>query len=201
MMTKYKIQIELKTYTIVGSAEGYKDIDTDIIFDSVGIPYIPSKRVKGLLLDSARELNEFYEAKFDNIKYPDNIFKIFGEKGMTNNKNSFFISNLQINDYEQNRETLNNLIQNTDIEFSKENVLNYFTTIRTQTSIGENGISKDTSLHKSRVLKKEITKFSGEIEFNNEYENFMNLVCKNTKKMGVKRNRGFGKIKVKLLNF
>ena len=67
-MLNYQIKIILKSDTLIGSGEGFGSIiDTDVVFDDLGIPYIPAKRVKGIMLESAEELNEMFHVLNKNI--------------------------------------------------------------------------------------------------------------------------------------
>jgi CRISPR-associated protein Csx10 len=51
---KYLIQIQLLSDTLIGAAEGYGAvIDKDSVFDEVGLPIIPGKRVKGIFREQA----------------------------------------------------------------------------------------------------------------------------------------------------
>ena len=45
------LKVKLKSYTLCGSGEGRGLIDSDIVFDRHGIPFIPGRRVKGLLVN------------------------------------------------------------------------------------------------------------------------------------------------------
>ena len=51
-MMNHKINVKLKSDALIGSGEGFGAIiDTDVVFDEVGIPYIPGRRIKGCLKD------------------------------------------------------------------------------------------------------------------------------------------------------
>lgn len=56
------MEVELLIPCLVGSGTGYGPlIDTDIVFDENGIPFIPAKRIKGCLRDSAIEICKYFE--------------------------------------------------------------------------------------------------------------------------------------------
>ena len=60
-MNNYKLVLELKSPTLIGSGSGFgAEIDTDIVFDELGLPYIPSKRIKGCLRDAIKEIEEMF---------------------------------------------------------------------------------------------------------------------------------------------
>ena len=54
-----KIELSLLSDAISGSGTGIASIvDQDITYDQFGIPYIPAKRIRGILRESATELFE-----------------------------------------------------------------------------------------------------------------------------------------------
>lgn len=192
----YKITIKLESDTLIGSSEGYGAIiDTDVVFDEIGLPYIPARRVKGVLRDAAEDLNSLYSYSNDTVKKIE-IEKLFGKTGDTEKPTSFFISNLYLEEYEKNKEHLEYLISKAVI--GKDNIMDNFTSLRNQTSIDDKlEIAKRTSLRTSRVLDKGL-EFYGEISLPAEFENQLDLICKAVKKIGTKRNRGLGKVTVSI---
>ncbi|MBK9404470.1 MAG: hypothetical protein IPN57_08055 [Ignavibacteria bacterium] len=199
-MIKYILEIETLSDTLIGSGEGFGAvIDTDIVFDGVGIPYIPSKRVKGLLKDSAKKVIEMMKT-FDSF-HIENEDQLFGKPGMDNSA-PFKLSDLYIEDYKNNYEWIEYFTNSDKFKtlFSRDSVTDYFTNVRKSTTIDENGIAKKHSLRTARVLSKGF-KFFGDIEIqsdNKEFENLLTLACINLQAMGTKRNRGLGEIKTTL---
>lgn len=192
-MYSYQIKIILKSDTLVGLGEGYGAIiDSDIVIDEIGLPYIPSKRIKGIMLESAKELNrmlEFFDRQID-------INKIFGDKG--NNSGVLLLSNFYILEYKNTKEWLKYLTSKNGI-VNKQNITKQFTSIRYSTSINcETEIAKEHSLRTERVIDKNNV-FSADVEFPKKYENDIALICQNMHRMGTKRTRGFGEIEVALM--
>ncbi|MCX7991565.1 MAG: RAMP superfamily CRISPR-associated protein [Proteobacteria bacterium] len=187
------LKVTLLSDTIVGSGEGYGAIiDTDIVYDEYGIPYVPSRRIKGCLRDSANRIC-FYlgKDKKGKLEYPQ-VEYVFGN-GFR--ESLFTISNLYIENYKNIKEWFRYLYHNMKNAFSKEAVIDYFTYLRQQTSLIE-GIAKEHSLRTIRCLKKGIT-FTGTIEILSDDEvvyELLYLSAKNLKHMGTKRNRGFGEV-------
>jgi len=196
-MNNYNLTIETLSDTLIGSGEGFGAvIDTDIVFDDIGIPYIPSKRIKGLLRDSARNVIEMMN-EFD-LSIPNDEKKLFGEPGMEN-FSDLIISNLYIEDYKENYEWLEFFTKSDKFSdlFSKDSVSDFFTNIRKSTTIDDSGVAKKHSLRSARVLSNGFI-FNGEIEIQSgkeEFEKLLILACLNLKAMGTKRNRGLGEIK------
>jgi len=188
----YYLQILLLSDTLIGSAEGYGAvIDKDSVFDEVGLPLIPGKRVKGILREQAELLDSF---KF----HRNNIKGLFGDQGLTDKNTEYVsVSNFVPEEYEENKTYLSHLIQEGQI--SRSEVINHFTTIKMMTRIDADGIAEETSLRTFRVLKKGL-KFTGEITFNSDDFEFFKDVTSLTRRIGSMRNRGLGHIKCSVLD-
>jgi len=187
-----KINIETLSYTLIGSGEGSGLINVDLIFDELGIPYIPSRRIKGILRNKALELTEILGISHTIV---DNIF---GKSGFKESK--LRIGNLYIKNYKDIKNELKALMENNNLKglITKNKIINFFTILRKQTAIDENGVAKEHSLRTIRVLKPYI-EFIGEIvEFNHLTEKekaLLYLTVLIFKRIGTARNRGFGGIK------
>ncbi|MEO0234384.1 MAG: RAMP superfamily CRISPR-associated protein [candidate division WOR-3 bacterium] len=180
------IKIKLLSDTIPYSGQGLSGIiDTDVFYDEFGIPYIPAKRIKGLLKENAMELlDNGYKIEKKDIDY---LFGKSGDKVFGNLR----ISNAYINNYENIKNNIKS--QKDKTLFNKERIISYYTYLRNQTSIDENGVALKNSLRTSRVLKKNL-EFVFKIDFDEKYKSFINDLLKITRSMGLKRNRGFGEI-------
>lgn len=208
-MTSIELQIELLTPCLVGSGTGYGAlIDTDIVIDDFGIPYIPSKRIKGCLRDSAIQICESFERSGIKILPLEKstsgysiVNKLFGEPGSSIPAGVYF-SNLFIKEYENMCEWLEYLYKKTEYFFNKGSVIDFFTEIRQQTSIDEKtGTAREHSLRTIRVAKKGLI-FTGNIDFQEDDENIIKLIyfsAINLRYIGTKRTKGFGNIKCKLV--
>ncbi|MBI5207064.1 MAG: hypothetical protein HY934_04655 [Candidatus Firestonebacteria bacterium] len=144
-MKNLKIEIKLLSDTLIGSGEGFGAIiDTDIVFDDLGIPYIPARRIKGCLRESAEQVCEML--KIFNIPLKS-ISEIFG----TGEKPSLLtFSNLTIEEYEKNRQWLGYFAEEYKNIISKDAILDTFTMIRQQTAL-DKGIAREHSLRTIRV--------------------------------------------------
>lgn len=199
-MEEYTLKVKLVSPAITASGEGFGAIiDTDIVFDETGLPYIPAKRIKGCLRDSALEVEEMFTSS--KISFPLNINKIFGDTGKKTSA-QVYISNLYIKDYAKNKEWLNYFLESDKYKavLSKDRILGTFTQIRKQTAIGDKGVAKEHSLRTARVINKGIC-FFGDIKTANKDDDIINtliLACLNFRHMGTMRNKGFGEIKCSL---
>ena len=161
---KHIMQIQLLSETLIGSAEGYGAIiDKDSVFDEVGLPIIPGKRIKGILREQADLLEKF--GKIDSVNTLtgkiNSVQTLFGNIGLTDKATEYLsVSSFTLSDYEANKNYLKYLIQKGQI--SRSEVIEYFTTLRMMTSIDEDGIAADTSLRTFRVLNKGLV-FTGEL--------------------------------------
>lgn len=188
---KFILSITLLSDTLIGNAEGYGSIiDKDSVFDEVGLPFIPGKRVKGILREQA-ELYNKHSHKDDNF-----IKDVFGVAGQTEkNKEHLTVSNFELDNYKQNKSSLASLIKLKVL--SKSEVQEYFTSIRMMTRIDSDGIASDTSLRTFRVLKKGLV-FSGEVGFDSDLLPHFKKIASLTRRIGSSRNRGMGHIKCTL---
>lgn len=201
-MKSYLLQLELLSPTLVGSGIGYgANIDSDIVFDDSGIPFIPAKRIKGCLLDAIREVETMFSiAKIEKSEIQIN--KAFGKVG-DESSGFIYFSNLYIKDYEQTKAWLKYFLKAKDYKdiVTIERVLKTFTEIRQQTKIDNEGVAYEHSLRTIRVLNKGLT-FYGNIEVKTDQEtdqeqiiNTLLLACLNFRRFGTKRNRGFGEVR------
>ncbi len=220
-MKKYTISIEFVSDGLPGSGEGFGAvIDSDIVFDDYGLPYLPAKRIKGCLRESADQVwamlkdckpKPLAELKPETKEEYNPVDQLFGKPGAENPAGIYF-SNLTLKDYKGNRDALKYFQRNHPGLVSAEQVVQTFTYTRQSTAIDDNGIAEDHSLRTCRVLTSGIC-FEGTIEIelepalelaleltiasqqeNLEAEKLLALACLNFRRMGCKRNRGFGEI-------
>lgn len=199
-MSKYKIIVKLESNCMLGSGEGWGSvIDADIIFDSVGLPYLPARRLKGCLRESAKEVVEMMEYAGINKFESKIIDKIFGSSGDTNGAAAVF-NNLYLTNYKDVHDWCKWVFQECSDAISPEAVINSFTDIKQQTSIDNEGIADDKSLRTFRFLKRGV-EFEGVVDIKKEDEKtiaLLALACLNLRYIGTMRNRGYGKVSCRL---
>jgi len=203
-MTEFTLKIQLISDTLIGKGEGWGAIiDSDIIFDDMGMPYIPARRVKGCLRESALEVSEMFEISEIDKKMNGFIKKLFGETGSMKS-GPLEISNLYIENYFINRQWLDWFKYKYEQEnlFSRDQILKTFTSIKQHTAIEKDGIAKDKSLRTFRVLKKNNI-FFGNLHILDEIDaasmQLLAFSIRNLRYLGTNRNRGLGQIKCELL--
>ncbi len=197
MNDNLRIVIETKTSTFPGSGEGYGSIvDRDVVFDDKGLPYLPARRLKGVLRESALEVQEMLGSSKLMTISPEQLNRLFGKEGQTEGSR-LIITDFFLDGYAELLEWLNWLFSKYPAFFSPAAIIDYYTEIRHQTSIAEQGVAEEGSLRTSRVLKKDLC-FEGRIgladDNNQEEKTILALACANMRHLGGQRNRGFGEV-------
>jgi len=170
-MTEFTLKIQLISDVLIGKGEGWGvTIDSDIVFDDLGLPYIPARRVKGCLRESALEVSEMFGLSEMDKKMHGIIKGLFGETGSIKS-GPLEMYNLYLEDYSNNRQWLDWFRSKYKEEnlFSKEQILKTFTSIKQHTAIEKDGMAKETSLRTFRVLNK-YNIFSGHLRVLSEID-------------------------------
>jgi CRISPR-associated protein Csx10 len=138
--------------------------------------------------------------KDSKIEFKLNIEDTFGKQGEEKSCPVYF-SNLMIEDYEANKEWIKYLSNEYKEILSRDIIIDTFTEIRQQTAINEKtGVALPHSLRTIRVIKKGY-KFYGDIQVEDEKViDTLALACINLRRIGTKRNRGYGEVECKLFD-
>ena len=190
-----KLQIELLSDLCSHSGDTYNSyIDTDIVYDEYGFPYIPAKRVKGCIREACLELVEFGCVSMKDYEC------IFGKGGKT--ASAFTLNNAYPIEHKQMVEDIHKA--NDPKLTNPQKILRLYTYVRTQTALDlESGTADENSLRTIRVVKKGC-KFEAEFEFKDkvtaEQKEIMKNAIRMVKHMGVARTRGLGLVNMKLLD-
>lgn len=195
------LEMELLSDAVPGSGEGLSGIiDIDVANDEYGLPYIPAKRIKGVLRESALEL-------MDTGVLGNRVEDIFGATGQQEGAafkifdgyiENYFIYNIYKEFFDYTAGHKGELAP----LFNREIVLDGFTYQRSRTTIDyRTGTAKENTLRTSRVLKRGL-KFSFQVELasdpGKEYYRDMENICKVTRRFGLSRTRGLGEIRLVL---
>ena len=169
-----KVTIHLKSPLQLSSGAADVNVDTDVILDEWGLPFIPAKRFRGVLYESALELVEFKECL---------------------NETDGPLSRTVL------EEVFNRGNEESEVRTSLEDA---FTSVRYQTAIDEKkGIAKDGSLRNMRVVDNTSFAFEGTIHIEQgtkDHEQLLAVALQNLTAIGFKRNRGFGQITCSMEN-
>lgn len=215
-MLELKIELKFLSDALISSGNGFGAIvDSDIVFDEYGLPFIPAKRIKGCLRESFEQIDHYFKEILKNNKSETGAFLekygrlekevCFGNEGQTSETGVYF-SSLKLKESDSIQPWIEYL-SNNDNKFSnlfgKNQILDHFTYYRMQTKINpENQAAEDTSLRTSRVLaKSESNTFEGSITISNKdkvesIKRTLVIAARNLKHIGLMRNRGFGNVEV-----
>ena len=196
-MAEFDVTIEILSPIHLSSGQADVTVDAEIIHDAQGFPYFPAKRFKGLLYESALEVLEMFELSGLDTENLSPLEKIFHRH--SSSEVQLIVPNFYIKpaaEYQDFCAEWKYLQASYPEIFTAAEVLNALTSIRYQTKL-DNGIAAEGSLHNMRVLDDGI-KFFGRITLLNADEKVLNLLAlaiKNLTCAGLKRNRGFGRLK------
>lgn len=187
-MKTRNLKIHLLSDMCTYSGEGYNTtVDTDVVYDSYGIPYIPAKRLKGCIREACMELVDF--GIIDEIDY----MKLFGSEG--NSQSAFYLSNA----YPENYKGMVQELVNSEEQYTAQQVLELFAYTRCQTAVSlESGTAEKNMLRTMRVVKRGMV-FEAELswrdkdinEESKEYKAFEKAISV-VKHIGYSRTRGLG---------
>lgn len=187
MKIKIKLLSDLCTY----SGETYNSVvDTDVLYDENGIPYIAAKRLRGCIREAALEMKEL------GLITAEEYREIFGAQG--DSHSAFTLSNAYIENYEEIVSALKKCRYD-DLK-SPQNVLNQYTYTRTQTAVNlETGVAEKNSLRTIRVIRKGLV-FTAECNWRESVSNpeILKNAVSLVKHIGMARTRGLGLVEMTL---
>lgn len=183
MTIQYTITL-LSEWHVNSGLTGGASVDNIMLKDSDKLPYIPGKTIKGLLRDALEEMNKVQEEKFS-------IEELMGKDKDSTGTESFF-TNATLSQTER-KDLVNNNLQG----YLYRNIAS--TKIEEKT-----GIAQDKSLRAMEVCMP--LTLHGEIHYikdekqKNALENALENAMKWTRRLGMKRSRGYGRCQIKITN-
>jgi len=168
MRLKYKIKFLDYWHLSSGLSAGAK-LDSTVVKDRDGLPYLSGKTFKGL----AREMAELLENEIF-------IKKCFGDEGIE--MGSCYFSNATLN-YEIAK------------EIKEHNLQERLYDVIASTKIDDNGIASTNSLRETEVVVP-ITLEGYIDDVPSDYKKQMRQALKMIKRMGLNRNRGLGRCEI-----
>lgn len=199
-MKTFSFTLETKSYLLAASGEGSALIDVDVVFHRSGFPFIPARRIKGLLKESMEEVLEIQGKNNEEIERE--IHRYFGIEGSDDVRGCLRFKNL----YPPDWENIKKYYKNPDGTFvlDPEFVKKFYTAEITQTAIDDEGVAEDKSLRNYRLIKPNKV-FKADFECDDSVNGFdislLEKAVKNLRYAGTRRNRGFGKIKCSIGEF
>lgn len=146
-----QLVIELKSPLCAGSGVGRAGyVDRDIVFDSAGLPYIPGRRLKGLLRDSY--LQVLQTPLKDGLP---RVEELFGEAGKTGDlAGGITITDAHLPDADRLRVWLLEVYRKLPQTLQREDVIAEFTEIRRQTAMSRHtGVPEENTLRATRYIR------------------------------------------------
>jgi CRISPR-associated protein Csx10 len=200
----WQLEITLLSAANPGSGEGWAGtIDSDVVFDEFGLPYIPARRIKGILREMANEVVAALHSCGGTGTLPlapSGVESLFGQPGQEAAA-PLAIANACLNEYPRLRAWMQWAQLKAPHLAAPDRVISAFTHLRQQTAIAPDGVAQDNSLRLTRVLNPG-HEFVSEIEIRDDhekYETLLALAAQVTRYLGGKRNRGLGRIRCRLV--
>lgn len=146
-----QLVIELKSPLCAGSGVGRAGyVDRDVVFDSAGLPYIPGRRLKGLLRDSySQVLQTPLKAGLPRVE------ELFGKTGKTGDlTGGITIGDAHLPDADRLRPWLLAVYRKLPQTLQREDVIAEFTEIRRQTAMSRHtGAPEENTLRATRYIR------------------------------------------------
>lgn len=206
-MSRLTFKVELQSPVLPGSGDGFGSIvDQDLIYDDLGLPYLPARRFKGLLRESAAEVLEMLSGAGIEGLGETELYSLFGS---VDQAPALCLDNLYLPEYDETRQFLMNLMAR-GYSVPQYSVISCFSTIRHQTAIDENGIARTGSLRSFRVLDPDLLRSGDDLSapaFSSPAEIsrpdlkllvLLGLAAANLRFIGSSRNRGLGAVNCRL---
>ena len=193
------VKIEVLSPIHLSSGQANVNVDAEVMHEANGLPYLPAKRFKGLLYESALEVTEMFERCGSDVNYSELLEKLFHHK--SDNENiQLIVSNFYLKpakEYEIMSRAFSQLEKQFPELLTPTDVLNQFTSIRYQTKL-QDGVAANTSLHNMSVVNAGIFIYGTMELVGEDLESCLELLAmaaRNLTMAGMKRNRGFGRIR------
>ncbi|MCR5530870.1 MAG: hypothetical protein K6F26_03365 [Lachnospiraceae bacterium] len=199
MRVKKNIKITLKSDLCASSGLAYAGtIDTDVCIDSCGFPYIPGRRLKGIMRSAA-----------DIFMDKDDCDSLFGRGGEASH-NGIQVNNAVIPGTDSLTDEIAALQKNPNEQvMTQQNIIELFTSVRGQTSLTADGVADENTLRYTRVVnqyapkcldtKQEELTFLAPVEYEAEQEERLSNVLRAVRHLGMDRNRGLGNVRCELV--
>lgn len=202
-MTYYVLEIKLQSPLTSASGEGRIGlVDRDVVFDDLGLPVLPGRRLKGLWRDAYRDVADAWQQCGES---PTSAEQIFGDSGRGPGDGDAYIhvANAELKAASPLKEWLVYLQHPEIRKLHADDVVNHYATVRTQTAVDRlTGAAKENTLRLTRTLKSDLV-FWAPVRFvgapNTELQNALALGAAALQHMGTTRTRGLGKVRCRLL--
>ncbi len=195
------LTVETLSETAPGSGESDAGlVDRDIVHDPTGLPYLPARRIKGALREAADEVVAVLRSAGVNLEEAGvaAVDDVFGRSG-AGAPGWLRLENLHLDGAAETHAWLE--IHRTAL--APAQVLSAFTSVRTQTRIdADRGVAQEDTLRRTRVLRRGLV-FAGRADLVDAAvapaaTRTLALACAALRRLGLSRNRGLGRVRVRL---
>lgn len=197
-MTKYILKITLESDAVFGRGDGVAGaIDTEVQHDQNGFPFLNGRTIKGLLV---QECADILAALPKNSMWEQCARRLFGSPGSSPGDSALMmIGNALLP--EDLRLAIRSDIKEKRIR--PEEVLDLFTSTRSQTALDESGVARDSSLRRIRVILRK-TPFESALFFVEQPSTsdlaLLAACIKAFRRGGTGITRGLGRLSAELLD-
>lgn len=196
-MTGYYLKIQLLSSSISSGGEGrIGQVDREVVFDELGLPFIPGRRLKGLWRDAYRDLADAWQACSKDGLEPDHLFGAIGE-GPGTGSAQVRIRNAHLLEAPILTPWLRYWLHEKKV--TRDEVIASFACVRAQTAVDRRtGAPKENTLRFTRTLRPGLT-FKTPLRFTQDPPESvllraLALGAAALQHMGVSRTRGLGEV-------
>jgi hypothetical protein len=202
-LKEYILKIELITDAVFGSGYSIPGfIDSDVLYDDSGFPYINGKTFKGKIAEAGylfvNMSKNFKDCEELSRIMQNKAEKLFGVEG-GNNQDTLKFTDAEIS--KQARYYFRQHMKENGVD--KLEVLEALTHIDTQTSIDyRTGVAKGESLRSMRVINRGLTLYSSvfcPVDLDDDEKILLASACSLLRHFGTNETKGKGEVKVSLL--
>ncbi len=202
------LQIKLLSDTAPGSgSDEVGGIDRSVVFDEKGLPYIPARRLKGVLREAALEALEAQTIGRSvgpvSLTLIDELFGKVGDQ----KPGRLALANARLAEADSLTDWLEWAASQDAALVNLEAVRNSYSALRTQTSISRvSGGPVENTLRVTRVLRR-CLEFKVEVDLKTEpgsnalesdLKEVLAVACAAARRLGLSRNRGLGEVEIAL---
>lgn len=151
-MKDLKVKIRLNSPISSSGGEGQTGVvDKDVVHDNLGLPFIPGRRLKGLLRDAYKDVKEALFHSHVSIDIPE-VEELFGKRGDSIG-GPLIIGDAHLEESAKIKPWLEWFEKKKTPAFLKDDILRVYTSIRMQTAIDEgSGAAKEDTLRSTRIV-------------------------------------------------
>lgn len=198
-MTKYILKIKLESDAAFGRGDGVAGlVDAEVQHDENGFPFLSGRTIKGLLVQECADI--LASLSSGGSDWERAALSLFGRPGSSLDDNALMVTGNALLPGDLRQAIVSDIKER---RIRPGEVLDLFTAARNQTAMDENGVPRDNSLRRIRVILRE-TPFESELFFTEEPSvsdlALLAACVKAFRRAGTGVTRGLGRLKAELLD-